>query len=208
MSDNKQRQGISEAVLTGVGFIIACVAAGSICKRAIDSAHRFLHLMEDQTTEDQRSYEHYLELRKGFEDSYSKGMGQYDRLIPWGGGGALVLSMTFLNTFKSGVSAESLWYLGAAWTALILSISSSIISQYTSSRIFKRRIHLLDKKQMAKPVDSDAEEFKTKMQELEKQIGRWNRLTWILNPVAGLFLIVGISMLALFALTNVPTKGG
>lgn len=145
----------------------------------------------------------YLERRKDLAEQYREAIGNYDKLVPWGAGGALFLSITFLEKIAPHPLASSRWLLLSAWGFLLVALGSSMWSHYTSSRIFSRRINLLDNRQrVGKGDDSDA--WERERQRLEGRVRRWGRLTALLNPLAGWALVIGVAFLAGFAFANAP----
>lgn len=145
----------------------------------------------------------YLERRKDLAEQYREAIGNYDKLVPWGAGGSLFLSITFLEKIAPHPLASSRWLLLASWALLLVALAASMWSHYTSSRIYSRRIKLLDNRQrVGKGNDTDGWEKEHK--KLEAEVNRWGRLTAFLNPLAGWALVVGIALLAGFAVANAP----
>lgn len=132
-------------------------------------------------------------------------MAKYDKLVPWASGGALVLSITFLGSLTSGASHSTRWLLAASWAALLLSLLSSLWSQYTSTRISIWRNRYLEALQSPPPVssgESQRRDWEERARYYEARRSSNGRLTRRCNVTAGISLVGGLLFLALFALSN------
>lgn len=144
--------------------------------------------------------EEYLDLRKDFASRYFAALETYDKLVPWGAGGALLLSVTFLEKIAPNPIPWTGWILGGSWTLLLASLGASIWSHFASSQLYSARIELLDWKEGPEgqsPGD-------THTVELRDDVRRYSKRTDRLNAAAGLTLLVGAALLALFAFLNSP----
>lgn len=148
----------------------------------------------------------YLARRKDYAQQYREAIGNYDKLVPWGAGGGLLVSITFLEKVAPNPVASSRWALLGAWAALVLALGTSLWSHYTSSRIYATRIKLLDNRQRAEKTPS-REDWQRERTALEEQVERWNKRTSRLNIVAGWGLVVGALLLAVFAYRNTHFTG-
>lgn len=147
----------------------------------------------------------YRSRRQQNNDRYLDSMAKYDKLVPWASGGALVLSATFLKSIVGGASEPTKCFLGASWAFLVLSLLSSLLSQYTSSRIFSWRNRYLEVLQNP-PQPSAADEVR---HEWEKQARYYDKLasrtyTQRLNELAGISLVIGLLLLLIFTFLNAP----
>jgi hypothetical protein len=145
----------------------------------------------------------FLERRKEAAARYSASIGQFDRLVPWGAGGALVLSITFLEKIAPHPRLSTRWILLASWGGLTLALFASMWSHYTSSRIFSWRVNLLDHGQLLDKA-KDKADWKRTYERIQRRIRLWGVLTASLNIVAGWSLILGITLMAVFAVANEP----
>ncbi len=145
----------------------------------------------------------YLERRKVAAEAYTESIGRYDHLVPWGAGGALLASITFLEKIAPHPQAFTRWMLFGSWTGLVLALAASTASHYTSSRIFSWRVNLLDHRQRV-DKSPDSAEWRKQWERLNKRVKWWGKVTAILNVVAGIALVAGASLLAAFAYNNAP----
>jgi hypothetical protein len=107
-------------------------------------------------------------------------------------GGALGISLTFLEKFVSSNGAVKPGILLTAWVVLTVSIVAVLISMHTSQWAIDRYVEDLDKNQRT----GEAIKF-----------NYWTVvLTEILNYLASVLLIIGIGLLCWFAYVNHPPK--
>jgi hypothetical protein len=154
-------------------------------------------------------HDEYKERRGRLDRGYTESMNQYDRLVTWASGGALVVSVTLLDKFGGNASPETAWILGASWLLLALSLLTSLTSQYTSSRVYSWRTRELD--HLQKPPAEDAEKtvkvgWGTEAARLDRVAARWGKLTKWLNPSSGLLLVGGLMLMSGFAFLNAPFR--
>lgn len=149
----------------------------------------------------------YERRRGDLAKQYGESIGRYDQLVPWGAGGALLASITFLEKIAPHPQALTRWMLLASWAALGLALAASTASHYASSRIFSWRVNQLDHRwQQEHAPDND--EWSKKWFRISRRVRRWGRITAVLNPIAGLSLVAGVALLALFAYRNAPFAQG
>src|SRR5258708_6383744 len=80
-------------------------------------------------------HDEYLSRSERLDRAYTESIKEYDRLVTWGSGGALALSVTFIERYGSPTAqVGSLRLLGAGWIALGAALLLSLWSQYFSSR--------------------------------------------------------------------------
>src|SRR5437868_6260127 len=60
----------------------------------------------------------YLAQREELRRSYTSSMNEYDRLVTWISGGALGLSVTFIERFAPKTRADTAWMLMWGWSLL------------------------------------------------------------------------------------------
>ena len=132
-------------------------------------------------------------------------MNQYDKLVPWASGGALVLSVTFIEKFGQNASPNTGWLLGTSWVLLGLSLLSSLLSQYASTRMYSWRLRELENVQ--RPLDSRAESCAGEALRLNRLAGLWGTATKWFTFLSGVVLLVGgLMCLARFAYLNAPFR--
>lgn len=157
---------------------------------------------------------HPDEYAKGLEKlnvGYLEAMAQYDRLVPWAAGGALVVSLTFVSSFSPLAPPWSRWILAVAWLALGGSLLSSIFSQYSSTRIkvwSKNYLQSRQKPPSSSEESSVADEWKRVALEYKRKAQSSARHTKLLNVLAGVLLIVGLLAMGAFAIFAVPFGAG
>lgn len=80
------------------------------------------------------SDDEYQRDRKFYIEMYRASMEQYDKLVPWAAGGALVLSVTLLHDATGTAATRSV--IALSWVALFVSLTASIVGHFTSSRTY------------------------------------------------------------------------
>jgi hypothetical protein len=141
--------------------------------------------------------------RQGYLDA----MSQYDKLVPWASGGALVVSLTFIRSFAPVAQPWTKWILGAAWLALVGALLSSILSQYSSTRIKVWGRRYLEARQNPpgrRKKGVEFEKWKNEAIGFDRLRRRHGRNTKLLNVLAGILLSAGLLLLGVFALVAVP----
>jgi hypothetical protein len=148
----------------------------------------------------------YRQRTERSREAYLQSMEKYDKLVPWASGGAMVLSITFLNSLAGRALITTSWILACAWASLILSFLSSIGSQYTSSRIHSWQGALL--RTLQKPPDPagtvERRVWEEEARRYERRFQRNGAFTQYLNVAAGVLLTLGLALLAVFAYLNAP----
>jgi hypothetical protein len=123
-------------------------------------------------------------------------MQQYDKLVPWAAGGALVLSITLLHDVASAVDSTSTRVvLAFAWLFLFLSLAGSIVGHFTSSRVYSSSRAALDLAHRGEGSD----ETKREAAKQDRIAKLSSRATYWLNYVSGAGLVVGLALLGVFA---------
>ena len=107
-----------------IAFVVGCVITLLVVK-FIQKSELTQEDIGSPLNEDE--YEKKLEK---IDEKYEAAMAQYDRLVPWVSGGALVLSLSFVENFSILAPPWSKYILGGAWLLLVGSLLSSIYSQY------------------------------------------------------------------------------
>jgi hypothetical protein len=150
-------------------------------------------------------HDEYLKRRDALRRDYTESMREYDRLVTWASGGALALSITFLDKFGQNADPATKWWLGAGWIFLGLAFAASLWSQYFSSRVHSWRSNELDHLQKA-PDDRDWEPWSTTALHLDRVSTRYGLATKYLTFISGVLLLGGIMSVAVFAFRNAPFK--
>jgi len=138
---------------------------------------------------------------------YHEAMAQYDKLVPWAAGGALVVSLSFVSSFSPVAASWTKLILASAWVALSFALLSSILSQYSSTRIQVWAKNYLQSRQNPPVASADVSvisEWNRQTLEFERRSRRRGRNTKLLNVVAGVSLVIGLLTLGAFAILAVP----
>lgn len=147
-------------------------------------------------------HDEYLKRRGGLVDGYNTSMKEYDRLVTWISAGALALSVTFAEKVGLQTSPRYFWLLGCGWALLGVTLLTSLISQYTSTRIHTWKIRELEHLQAT--VEERAEDWSSVALALERKARFYADWTKRLNVVVAPLLVGGLMSLAVFAFTNLP----
>jgi hypothetical protein len=149
----------------------------------------------------------YRQRSERSREAYRQSMEKYDKLVPWASGGAMVLSITFLNSLAGRAHPSTSWLLGCAWASLIASFLSSFASQYTSSRIHSWRgafLQALQEPPVQAATNDDRLVWEKEVRRYECLVQRNGMFTQCLNVGAGALLTLGLAFLAVFAYLNAP----
>ena len=150
---------------------------------------RLIMTQTDQShsqTEDQR----YLKHRQQLYDLAIDQTNRFDRLIVTLSGGALALSITFINEIAPVPERGSTLWLALGWGALISSVLATLISHQTSQSDMFFEIRRLD-------------ELYKAGQEHDGSANFWNNCTRILNILSALLFVFGASLLAIYVYLNI-----
>jgi len=143
------------------------------------------------TSSDTEKKQIYLEERSIYIELLKNSANQLDKYLLSFGLGAILLSITFIEKVVSKPQINTLNFLLFSWIFLLLSVISTLISFFTSSKACHKEIEILDQKYNA--------EEKEKIEESNK----WSNTTNVLNIKSIIFLITGIFLLVLFSYKNI-----
>ncbi len=107
----------------------------------------------------------------------------YDQAILTLAAGTLALSVTFAHDITPQPAEGTRVLLVLAWISLGAALVAIVASFLTSQVVLRGRIETIDAESPAPP-------------------SRAERVTWILNLVAGIGLVVGLGLLGWYALAN------
>ncbi len=141
-----------------------------------------------QDTEYQAYLDHRSELNKG-ELEVS---GRYDQWILTLSGGALGISIAFIEKVAPSPAAWTLAFIGIAWLVLISAIVCALVSLLTSQSAYRRERDILD------------DELGVKDPPEKKNAPA--KATHALNVWAMALFAVGVVFLCLFSVFNLPTS--
>jgi hypothetical protein len=152
------------------------------------------------TTKPRLDDETYKEARKEWQQVCSDQTKFLDQANLTLAGGALGLSLTFLKDFDASPSTSDLlfWGGGGLVTSIVLTLASIYASQWAIGWYLRN-------------LDAAAQDnFSAKSTEFlnKRFLNSAARWTFWLNVLASLTLIAGISLIALFAYSNLTTSIG
>jgi hypothetical protein len=133
----------------------------------------------------------YLDERRVLVEGEQEGADQLDKNILALAGGALGISVVFLEKIAPNPPQKTLVYLCLAWLGLVLSLLMTLSSFLTSQHAYRRQIKILEAEIFAEAG--------------EKKGGKncWSRITRFLNWFSIISFIFGVAMLAYFSIQNV-----
>jgi len=128
--------------------------------------------------------------------------GRYDQWILTLSGGALAISLAFLEKIAVKPAASTLFLLGWAWVGLIVAMLSALIAILFSQYGLHRRTEL---------IDAEYKAFCESQVSGNSAIGVCNsnfmvRIADKLNWVSVLAFVVGVGFLCRFAFANLPSE--
>lgn len=150
--------------------------------------------MNDKNSENKRtplSEKAYLESRKQYDDAELEVSGRYDTWILTLAGGALGLSITFLEKIAPHPQLDTLCWLKWSWATLITSLLAGLTSLVTSQSAIRENRKELD---IANDEQRSPRLF----------FPRWfTWLTNILNWASLVLFVIGATLLCVFSFKNI-----
>jgi hypothetical protein len=144
------------------------------------------------TREERLTRPEYFAERQLLLEARQRGYQRAEQMVVGGATGALVLSVTFLEKLAPAPRAVRTELLVAAWVVLLICLSLSLLGQYSSARSFDHELARLDAALHTEGVGTN----------------RWNAFNSVCGGTAAVLLIVGVTLLALFAYLNAPFQKG
>ena len=133
----------------------------------------------------------YLEARKQYDDAELEVSGRYDTWILTLAGGALGLSITFLEKIAPHPQIDTLCWLKWSWVALIVSLLAALTSLVTSQSAIREN---------RKELDSANDERRSP----RFSFFRWfTLLTNIFNWTSLVLFVIGTTLLCIFTFKNI-----
>ncbi len=126
------------------------------------------------------------EYRRQLVDIEQKSTEAFDKAVLSLSGGALGLSIAFLNNTNAPNASERANFLLGAWILWAASLILTLISFWSSSRAMQMAITQLDEGRLAQ----------------EHPGGIWDRSTKLLTPLAGVGFIGGVVLMIVFVHSN------
>jgi uncharacterized membrane protein len=187
-----------------IGVVIGIVISAIYCfiKRNRKSTAKYV----EEQIQSPLPLKKYEDLLEKINNRYHNSMSQYDKLVPWAAGGGLVVSLGFVSSIASMADENTKWIIGAAWFCLVLSLLSSIISQYISTRISvwaKKYVIARQSPPLKSAKQVEKENWHNLVLTYKNRSDKNGIYTKWLNVTAGIFLTVGLLFLGVFALCGV-----
>ncbi len=143
-------------------------------------------------------YEAYVDQRKEADRFALEIGGRYDRTVSLVAGGALVVSLTFIENIAPSPVDYSGFIILASWILLSLAILASLRAIYSSQNAIQRKMEILDDEYLAVTGKIDPTAVDTSNKHL--------RTITICGIVSLWGTIFGILLLVLFAFVNIPNN--
>ena len=133
----------------------------------------------------------YLDEQKSLVTGEETSADHFDKNILALAAGAVAISLVFLEKIAPHPRDSSLVYLIAAWSGLVISLLSTLISFLSSQHAYRRQRKI-----------NDEIFFSDRYAKQPKRINRWAWITIFLNWISIVAFIFGLSMLAWFGILN------
>jgi hypothetical protein len=127
--------------------------------------------------------------RKLLDDYESKATEDFDKTVVTLAGGALGLSLAFIEKVVPVGGAQHLWLLAVSWSLLILAVVCNLLSFMAAMQSMRWEQQVLDGRRALKSADEPAG-------------GSWRRWTKTFNWLALVSCVAGIILLFAFAAVN------
>lgn len=147
--------------------------------------------------QDSDKYMIYIDERRELVIGERESSSRFDKWILTLSGGALGLSITFIDKITPNPTPNSSYLLSLSWLLLLLTILISLASHLTSQAAFRRQRDILDKQLEAGTEEGERE-----------GVNRPAIVTNCLNIASMVFFGAGVIFLCLFLIYNLPTEGG
>ena len=142
------------------------------------------------------AYEAYKEQRLEADRFALEIGGRFDKMVVALSGGALALSITFLEKIAPNPIPCSLYILGSSWLLLVTSLLLNLSSLAESQNALQQKIANADN-EMRKRLYPDEE-----IDETDTNINKYSKRVSTLSFYCKWTCILGVSLLATFALIN------
>lgn len=139
------------------------------------------------------NYDQFLAERNRYIDARQRSQQRFDQLVTTGAGGALILSITFLDNIAGRPELWTKPVLFASWTLLIVALGTSLVLHYFSQKAFDAYVDALDeatRTQQPAPIKGT--------------VAHWIQRLEVASSIA---LVLGVLLLAIFAFVNLSFRG-
>jgi hypothetical protein len=144
----------------------------------------------------------YTARRNNLDDLAFKTSERYDQWVLTLSGGALAISLTFLEKIAPNPSHYTLFILGFSWLAYIVAVLAGFLAIDTSRKAIYRQLEIGDDNydQFSKTTTKQKPEGEPLSD--EKNTNRPAELVGCLNKVSLTSLVIGTAFLCIFAIAN------
>ena len=183
-------QGLTIALVgaTAVGIIVGFFYARRRYRRAVAPPTGLLVPPKVSPEQYQKDRTFYIEM-------YKTSIQQYDKLVPWVAGGALVVSVPLLRDINT--IGGSRFALAVGWLLLLVAVASAVTGHFMSSRIYSSERAALDNVNRADAND----EMMIQAAKFHAQAKRSGMATAVLNGVSLVAVVGGLILLGVFAVS-------
>lgn len=163
--------------------------------------------LEQDDEDEAEERREYLEERKLLIDLNNQACQSFDKTVILLAGGALGISITFIQQIAPHPPRATLPLLVWAWGLLVLALLVILFSLFTSQVGMQRAQHELNKEYYSGTLPISPKQFLLRVCDsfgagFTRFFG-WRPLTSILNFLAIVFTIAGITLLAWFSIQNI-----
>lgn len=155
----------------------------------VSQAHTQRETPGEAPTVEYLTREEYLVRLRQLEEGKQDLAKSFDQSIVALAGGALGLSMTFVERFAP--APQSTWFLGASWVSFVLALLAVLVSYEVGQAAYREEQDILQQ----------AMDGNHKALDAEPRYTRWTART---NRLAIGFLVLGLLALARFVYINLP----
>jgi len=152
------------------------------------------HLSEDNTMNENVEKDTYLKIRQSYDEAELEVSGRYDKWILTLSGGALGLSITFIEKIAQNPTPGALSWLKCSWGCLVISLLAALLSLVTSQSAIRENRKELD------------------LAHSEKRAPSLSFPRWFTNITNGLnwgslsLFIFGVIFLCIFSFKNIDQR--
>jgi hypothetical protein len=156
-------------------------------------------------------YAAYLKDRDGLRSDSLEVSGRYDKAVLALGGGALALSVTFLEKIAPHPAPWTFVLLCFAWLFLIAAVLFELFALSSSQTVTNEQLEILNgeySQYLLSLAEQTSVPEPTRRAESQNVIESWKERTRRLNRSSLIFLTIGIVLLCAFSVCNLPYRDG
>jgi hypothetical protein len=152
------------------------------------------NLSENNPMNEPLEQETYLKTRQSYNEAELEVSGRYDKWILTLSGGALGLSITFIEKIAKNPTPDTLFWLEISWVCLVISLLTALLSLVTSQSAIRENREELDLAHSENRAPS-------------LSFSRWfTYITNGLNWSSLILFILGVVFLCVFSFKNIDQK--